>query len=723
MKRLFLFVCVFTANYIFAERITFPTPSAMGRISTMAVDGAVHRGVCSTPQQPSTLFFTNIIPEMDLKKITFQGHDFTALYLAGYVFHGRAGYPKLPAKTQLLEIPMDADVEITILSSEYMDIPLNERGFKNQLFPVQPRVRKSATSLPALAKNHVAYSQTTFSSRDLVDVEILGIMRDRRFAQLNILPVRYLASKNVIRVYYFVEFRVDFVRFMNVGADSLSTVKSSAPTIHQPQTKNFYNYHTTKTVPNSKLYKIISDRKFENTLIQFIDWKIELGFDVWASFTDQPEVGNTATSIRAFLKDIFENGSQRKDYLLLVGDVNKIPAFPTKFPAYSQIIWDAGGTHVTDFYFAEYTGDNLPDVFYGRLSASTLQDLQNQIEKIIKMEQLAVPSTEFLGNSLLIAGWDPFFSNRRMLTRTITYAQEYYFNSRNNINATVLLSSGFSGIEETNLIIRTINEGVGFVNYTGHGNWNEWQGPRMTIAEINNLTNFDRYPVVISNACLTNQFDRPLSFGEALVRAERRGAVAHIGASNSTFFVEDFLWSIGAIHTFPFNPDTITFQNSGLGVFDRIFHPNENKRARSLGEIVFSGNMAVQLSNATLDDETKLFYWEVYHILGDPSFRPHFFDPNNPPTSTEVRSFDDVGFDVFLRNDGQLHVRIETETSSNVTILLTNTLGQTVKVKRGLQLRAGEPNDFYFDVSNFPRGLYICTVLTGNRVVSRKFVW
>jgi hypothetical protein len=30
-------------------------------------------------------------------------------------------------------------------------------------------------------------------------------------------------------------------------------------------------------VPNSKFYKIISDRKFENTLIQFIDWKTEMG--------------------------------------------------------------------------------------------------------------------------------------------------------------------------------------------------------------------------------------------------------------------------------------------------------------------------------------------------------------------------------------------------------------------------------------------------------------
>jgi len=307
------------------------------------------------------------------------------------------------------------------------------------------------------------------------------------------------------------------------------------------------------------------------------------------------------------------------------------------------------------------------------------------------------------------------------LNATVNYAQRYYFNSSNNINATVLLSP--ESDRQAALIRSKINDGVGFVNYTGHGNWDEWEGPRITIGDVSSFTNFGKYPVVIANACLTAKFDERVSFGEAWVRAENRGAVAYIGASNSTFFNEDFQWSVGAVRTNSFNPNSITPENSGPGVYDRLFSKNDTLRARTLGQIVFYGNMAVQAGNATFNDEVKLYYWEVYHILGDPSFQPHLFDPNNPPTSTAMRLPEDhMAFDVFLRNE-QLHIHIDAETPSRATIRLINMLGQHAATifSNGI-VNVGQ-NEFYFDLSNLPRGVYVCTYFDGVRAVSRKIVW
>ncbi|MCL2028287.1 MAG: C25 family cysteine peptidase [Bacteroidales bacterium] len=612
MKKLLFIFYVSATSFVFAERVTFPEPQKSAR----------SQHVSPLQGQSSPLFFSNVISEMDLEKITIQGQDFTALQMEGYVFHGAIGHPKLPAKTQLLEVPLDAKIEINILSIEYLDIELSRKGFTNQLFPVQPPMRKSAIHEPALTKNRSAYRQKSFNSRALVDVEHLGIMKDRRFVQLNVLPVQYLPSKNIIRVYYAIDFEIHFT-------ESTETQHSSAK--------------SKSLVPNAKIYQIVSDRKFSNALEPFMDWKIQKGFEVQVAYTD--DIGGSGATLRDniknYLQAVYDNPATRADYLLLVGDTDEIPAFPTALSTNNYVIQQAGGTHITDFYYAEYTSDPLPDVLYGRLSANTLSDLDNQIEKILTMEQMTV-STDFLKNSLLIAGRESG-RNGRILDATINYAEDYYFNSSHNIISTVISSSEDISTARPRTIA-ALNSGVGFANYTGHGLFNQWQydGSRalMNVSDVNGLNNMDKYPFVITNACLTNQFNNSsVCLGETLLRGEKRGAVGHIGSTNSTFFGEDFQWSVGTVSTSTWSqspdydpnfPNNITPQNSGPGVYDRLFRAAGmpvGEWVMSAGEIMRQGNMSVQLGNATLNDDMKRYYWEVYHLLGDPSYMPYLFEP------------------------------------------------------------------------------------------------
>ena len=453
-------------------------------------------------------------------------------------------------------------------------------------------------------KDKAAYRQKSFTSRNVVDLQLLGIQKDQQWAQINICPIQYLPSENVIRVYYFIEFEVIIDK--------------------QPPQAKAINKSTTKTVPNAKVYQIISDRKFENTLAPFIDWKIQKGFDVRVAYTDQPEVGTTNSSIKTYLKGIYES-ADRADYLLLVGDTDEIPAFPTSFSNSHWLI--EGAPHVTDLYYAEYTGDYFPDVYYGRLSANTPQDLNNQIEKILAMEQLTIPSTDFLEKSTLIAGWESDSDFIAVLNATVNYGTENYFNASNNITETVYLSP--NSRTQAAAIISNINNGAAFVNYTAHGDWNEWYAPNVQVSDVLNLTNIDKYPFIIGNCCLTNKFEiQSACFGESLLRAPQKGAVAYIGASNSTYFEEDFQWSVGAVNRM--SSTNYTYQNTGLGVYDRIFHTHGEPVtdwANTVGEILFFGNMAVQLGNATYNNEMKKYYWEIYHIMGDPSYNPYMFKP------------------------------------------------------------------------------------------------
>ena len=41
-------------------------------------------------------------------------------------------------------------------------------------------------------------------------------------------------------------------------------------------------------------------------------------------------------------------------------------------------------------------------------------------------------------------------------------------------------------------------------------------------------------------------FDVSVCFGEALLRAEDKGAIGYIGGSNNTYWDEDFWWGVGS---------------------------------------------------------------------------------------------------------------------------------------------------------------------------------
>ncbi|MDR0438583.1 MAG: C25 family cysteine peptidase, partial [Bacteroidales bacterium] len=504
----------------------------------------------------------------------------------------QVGDPKLPARTQLLEVPLGATVEIKILSSEYTDVNLSTKGFNNPLFPVQPSVRKSATEIPALVKNAAAYSKNTFNVRDIVDVFNLGIAKDRQFVQLNICPIQYLPSQNVIRVYHHIEFEVTYV------GGQPKTIFSQKPLVFQ----------------------IISHRAFESTLAPFITWKTEKGFDVRVRYTD--DIGGTGatlrTNIKNYLQGIYNNPATRADFLLLVGDNTAIPAYSNVVTGY--------GSHVTDLYYAEYTGDNLPDIQYGRLSGASGSPIQiaNQIEKILAMEKMNVPSLDFFNKTTFVAGSESGLW-MRIANATVNYAANNYWIPANGAaNTTVFLSSSNSSSTNGPGVRANLNEGRSLINYTAHCNFDRWDDNTILTTHIPNFTNENKYPLMIGNCCLSAKFEVANNVGTELVRAQRKGAVTYIGGSNNTYWYEDLQWALGTMTSAQTqNPENITITNTGWGVYDRQWHTQGQPRtdwAYTTSEIIFWGNMAVELGSATSPATKKLYYWEIYHVLGDPSY-------------------------------------------------------------------------------------------------------
>jgi len=102
-----------------------------------------------------------------------------------------------------------------------------------------------------------------------------------------------------------------------------------------------------------------------------------------------------------------------------------------------------------------------------------------------------------------------------------------------------------------------------------------------------------------------------------MIVSKDKGAVGFIGCSNSSYWDEDFYWSVG-LGTPSSDPK---YETTGLGALDRLFHTHGEKPSDwyiTLGQINYAGNLAVSASTSS----RIKYYWETYNVLGDPSMIP-----------------------------------------------------------------------------------------------------
>ena len=85
------------------------------------------------------------------------------------------------------------------------------------------------------------------------------------------------------------------------------------------------------------------------------------------------------------------------------------------------------------------------------------------------------------------------------------------------------------------MVSAALNEGRGCVIYTGHGSTTSWGSTGFSNTHVNQLTNDSMLPFITSVACVNGNFDGPLCFGEAWLRATNgtapTGAIGFYGSS------------------------------------------------------------------------------------------------------------------------------------------------------------------------------------------------
>jgi len=279
----------------------------------------------------SNLKFYNSVTELHHYVVKTKAGDFTLLNFDGYGYSTLIGDPKTPVLKKLIEVPVSAECKVNITGFDFVEIYLSDYGIENPVIPAQPSVSKSCDNPEELEffYNQTTYAQDVYLDNEIVSIIDLGVMRGIKLARLEISPVEYNPVKHSIRVYTEIEVNIEFK-----GADVPTTIDNKESHF-SPYFEGVYsllmNY---KSIDSEELimdepvtYIIVSDPMFESALQPFIEWKTKKGFYVIEGYTDDPNVGNTTTSIKNYLQDIYNNpptGYNSQSFILFVGDVNQI---------------------------------------------------------------------------------------------------------------------------------------------------------------------------------------------------------------------------------------------------------------------------------------------------------------------------------------------------------------------------------------------------------------
>jgi hypothetical protein len=656
----------------------------------------------------STLGFRNTISKIYSFDVKTNAGNFSQIRIDGFGYSNEIGTPQLPVIKKLIEVPTASNINTRIIAQSFQDFQLDEFGIVSPIIPSQPPVSKSddPSQIP-FEYNPNAYVLDQFTNSELVTISQLGQMRGFNLARLEISPVKYNPVQNKLRVYDNIEIRITFEDAQ--PPDNFQFIETRNNRYFKSFGNLIFNFSEVPTdaLPGSETitYIIVADPMFQEALQPFVEWKTKKGFRIAEAYTNNPEVGNTKESIKSYLQNFYDSppvGYNPQTFVLLVGDIDQVPSFN-----------GTTGNHASDLYYCEYTEDHFPEAFYGRFSANNIDELQPQIDKTLEYEQYAFPDPSFLDEVVLVAGYDAAYGQIHG-NGQINYGTENYFNLSNGLYSNIYLQPEPSGANYAEAIKQNVSDGAAYANYTAHCSAQGWANPAFLISHVSSLANAHKYPLMVGNCCTSVDF-RITCFGEELLRAPLKGAIGYVGGSNNTYWNEDFWWSIG-FESISSNPP---YNIENPGMYDRLFHTDQEILSTdwyiTQGQIPQAGNLAVSQSGST----REIYYWEIYHLMGDPSLMTYFSQPDDTYVSfpgilipdlesfivnTEPYAYIAISHDGFLHGTaladengvGEIIFNVPLQTAGIADIVIT---GQNLKPYIG-QINVIEPDGAFILVQN-----------------------
>jgi hypothetical protein len=536
------------------------------------------------------------------------------------------GLPRLPVKIYMIEIeqPEIPSVQFVSVAREKIS-DLKVRPAQ----PVPPDVFPEPPRLDFVINDQVYSADKLYPESNILSVDVVT-MRDKHILVVEVVPVQVnpVTMEGVVTYQY--------------------EVVIEAPAVDAPA-------ETSEAADESPIYMILTDDQYQNnaSLATLMDWKRKKGLDVRCVFTSQINANGAPsnTEIVNYMRALSTN--DYPDYLLIIGDSDQTNGVAGKY--FNTSTTDYYG--YTDLDIACRTADDyIPDLYYGRLPASSDAEVTLMLNKVIAMDRN--PPASSMYQKVVIAGQiqdsdDGGNGEADRLFCETADSLACYFESDpagvdydctraivnpDNMTASGTWNSGsllWNGNEQIGArvadhfllvaqaqdrITTNVNNGIALLQHRDHGYVNGvgWADPYYTYFHIRSqINNADDTPVVFSVNCNSGMYNFPNNFSREWLIDNNGGAYAVFAPVDTSYswyndalthgFYAAFLSDYISSHNASVSPDWPKNMQAPNGSYGAA------GSATRLGEILNFGKMYMEQSLARSETTFRLF-----HCFGDP---------------------------------------------------------------------------------------------------------
>jgi peptidase C25-like protein len=379
----------------------------------------------------------------------------------------------------------------------------------------------------------------------------------------------------------------------------------------------------------------VTPKEFEPSLAAWRAHREKLGMKVAAR--------EPGADVGATVRDAWEKSGRKLRFVMLVGDVEKVPcALVPRKAAETVAMMEPDPNIATDAPYADVDGDGVPDLAIGRVPADTPAEVKDYLDRVVAYETDA-DFGDWRRKLDVVAGTGGYGPLVDMALESLT--KDLLSALSPAVDVTMTYANPFSAYcpppaEFADYAVKRWNEGALVVAYVGHGStrnvdscrFGKQEYPILGMDQVAKIGALRGAPVSMFVACSTGHIDGARDcLAEEMVKRPK-GPVAVIASSrvsspysNGVIAKEllDALYKVEA----PTAGELLT------AVKKRLLDPPEGDAVRArlekMGEM-FAKDPAVR--RADREDHVLL-----YNLLGDPSLviaRPGKLDVSAPAEAT-----------------------------------------------------------------------------------------
>lgn len=453
------------------------------------------------------------------------GKSYTDFSAAANVLTMEKGAPAVPVYTTSVILPNDGRASIAVTYEGFEE-------FDNiEVLPSKGSLKRNVDPAKVPYEFGADYMQDAFYPGSLAELGNPFIFRDFRGVAISFHPYQYNPVSKKLRVYRNIS--VNVVTDANAQGinpkEGNSLPNAAFGQMYESLFLNASSFYEPITDVGEML--ILCPEGYLDVVAPLAEWKVKSGMNT--TMVPLEDIGDSPYDIKDYIAGFYDENPNLA-YVLLVGDHADLPCYSYGITGAMEELW-------SDSYYAQLEGnDYFPEVLIGRFSGG-VEDISTMVSRTLEYETNPAegdwmtraagigseegegygddgqPDWEHLrdiGDLLLLSGY--------------TYINEFYDGSHGYNDE--------SGNPEPYMISDAVNEGIGLLNYCGHGAQDIMVTGSFAIDDVNNLENVGKYPFVVSVACNNGTFTQGTSLCESWVNATTplgfpTGAIAACGSS------------------------------------------------------------------------------------------------------------------------------------------------------------------------------------------------